>query len=251
MRIGFFDSGIGGITVLREALRLMPREDYLYYADTANLPYGTKTKDEVRRCVIDAADFIASIGVRALVVACNTATSVAVGDMRTRFDFPVIGMEPAVKPAVEHNGGSNKRILVTATPLTLKEEKLHNLIARLNGEDIVDLLPLPGLVTLAENFSFDRDAVYPYLRERLSACNLGDYDAVVLGCTHFVFYKEIFRELVPHAGIYDGNAGTVKNLMRLLDSGDRGTGDVVFYNSGIKTADAETIGKYRRLLDMP
>ncbi|NLT14535.1 MAG: glutamate racemase, partial [Clostridiales bacterium] len=162
MTIGMFDSGVGGITVLSDALKTIKNADFLYYADTRNVPYGTKTKEEVRGYVLGAADFLVRQGAGALVVACNTATSVAIEDLRRDYCIPVIGMEPAVKPAVENH--KDKRILVTATALALKEEKLKKLITRLDCEDIVDLLPLPGLVRFAENMEFDNSPVSAYLQ---------------------------------------------------------------------------------------
>jgi glutamate racemase len=120
-------------------------------------------------------------------VACNTATSVAIEDLRREYALPIIGMEPAVKPAVENH--KDKRGLVTATELTLREEKLRKLITRLDCEDIVDLLPLPKLVDFAERAVFDRDTVLGYISETLGECEPGRYQTVVLGCTHFIFYK--------------------------------------------------------------
>jgi glutamate racemase len=249
--IGFFDSGIGGVSVLYEALKMLPGEDYIYYADTKNVPYGTKPKDTVRKYVIDAADFIASQGVKALVVACNTATSIAIEDLRKRFDFPIIGMEPAVKPAVEKNGGG-KRVLVTATPLTIKEEKLKNLIQRLDGENIVDLLPLPGLVQFAEKLEFSDDVVIPHLREELSRFKGEDFGTIVMGCTHFSLYKDMFKKLYPNADVIDGSIGTVKNLKRILSEtgalgGGRGT--VEYFNSGEPVLDEEGMHKFDILLN--
>ena len=128
MKIGFFDSGIGGITVLNEAIKQLPNEDYIYFADTDNTPYGVKPKDEVKKYILAAIDFIYAKGVDAIVIACNTATSIAIEDLREKYNIPILGMEPAVKPAIEKNHSTNKRVLVTATPLTLKEEKLKNLM---------------------------------------------------------------------------------------------------------------------------
>jgi glutamate racemase len=130
MSIGVFDSGIGGLTVLKEAIKLMPHENYFYYADTKHVPYGTKPKDEVAGYIFDAVDFFARQGVEALVVACNTATSIAINDLRVKYSFPIIGMEPAVKPAVEKV--DHRRVLVLATPITVKEKKLHDLVERLD-----------------------------------------------------------------------------------------------------------------------
>lgn len=251
MRIGFFDSGIGGITVLYEALKMLPDEDYLYFADTLNVPYGTKPKDEVKKYIFNAVEFIISQGVKAIVIACNTATSVAIEELRIKYSIPLIGMEPAVKPAVDNK--INKRILVTATALTLKEEKLHNLITKLNSNNIIDLLPLPGLVQFAEKFEFNKQIILPYLREQLSGYDLNEYEAIVLGCTHFLFYEDMFRDLLPpHINIFDGNVGTVKNLKKVLtdaNSLNEGTGNIIYYNSGTKIEDEKELGKYRQLFE--
>ena len=239
MRIGFFDSGVGGITVLHEALCQLPAENYLYYADTQNVPYGTKGKEEVRRYILDAVDFMANKGIKALVVACNTATSIAIKELRTKYDFPILGMEPAVKPAVENN--CSRRVLVVATPLTLQEEKYRNLVAKLGHAHIIDGVALPELVEYAENFVFEEQIILNYLRQKLSYCNLDDYGTVVLGCTHFPFYKEIFHKLFPEETyIVDGNKGTVNYLKKVLVDNNlsscEGQGDIVFYSSGKEEA---------------
>lgn len=251
MQIGFFDSGIGGITVLHDTLKILPYEDYIYYADTLNVPYGSKSKDEVKKYIFDAAEFIVQKGVKALVIACNTATSVAIEDLRIKYSIPIIGMEPAVKPAVEKNENINKRVLVTATALTLKEEKLRNLITKLDNEHIVDLLPLPELVGFAERFDFSEETVLPYLKEQLLEYDLNKYETIVLGCTHFSFYKDMFRKLLPsNVDIIDGNMGTVKNLKRTLeeiDSLNEGSSKITFYNSGIEVQDENKLRKYSEL----
>ena len=230
--IGFFDSGIGGLTVLHEALRILPDERYLYYSDGDNAPYGVRPKEEVRELALRAAEFIANQGVKALVVACNTATSVAIETMRTAFDFPVIGMEPAVKPAVM--SGGRKRVLVFATELTLKEEKFKNLVARVDTNQVVDYLPLQELVMYAERFEFDEQKTTAYLRQKLHDIDLSRYGAVVLGCTHFIFFKKTMeRVLPPEIQIIDGNAGTVNNLKNKLDGHlYSGPGELSYYLSG-------------------
>ena len=241
MYIGFFDSGIGGITVLYEALKILPNEDYIYYADVSNVPYGNKPRDEIREYIFGATDFIINQGVKALVIACNTATSAAIEDLRKRYTIPIIGMEPAVKPAVEKNGNSHKRVLVTATAFTLKEEKLINLIEKLDNENIVDLLPLPGLVEFAEKFQYNEEIVGAYLQQELGKYDLNLYGTIVLGCTHFPIYRDIFRKLLPeNVDIIDGNMGTVKYLKRILEENgqiNEGTGQILFYNSGIEVDD--------------
>lgn len=251
MKIGFFDSGIGGITVLHKALKMLPHEDYLYYADTSNVPYGPKPKNEVKKYIFDAIEFIISQEVKVIVIACNTATSVAIEDLRAKYNIPIIGMEPAVKPAIKINKNTNKRILVTGTALTLKENKLKHLITKLNNEHIVDLLPLPGLVQFSEKFEFNEEIILPYLKEELNKYDLNNFETIVLGCTHFSFYKNMFEKLFPsNINIIDGNIGTVKNLERTLkemNSLNEGNGSITFFNSGFKIEDKTKLDKYNEL----
>lgn len=223
--IGFFDSGIGGLSVLHEALKKLPNEHFLYYADSDYAPYGVRPKSEVRDLLLQALDFLAERDPQAIVVACNTATSAAIEDARRRYAFPVIGMEPAVKPAVAA-AGPGKRVLVFATELTLREEKFHHLVARVDTEQQVDYQPLQELVAWAERFEFSDDVILPYLRHKLAAYDLSQYGAVVLGCTHFIFFKSAFEKILPSGvKILDGNLGTVNNLMaklpRALSAGPR------------------------------
>ncbi len=219
MKVGFFDSGIGGLTVLKTALDMIPEAEYIYYADSDNVPYGTKSKKEVKKYVFQAVEFLIACGIDALVIACNTATSIAVEALRAKYSIPIIAMEPAVKPAVEKV--KQKKVLVTATPLTIKEDKFHNLVRTIGAKDIVDALALPELVNFAEEFIFDREIINSYLLDELAPYQLEEYGTLVLGCTHFSFYKSFFKDVLP-AGIevIDGNYGTIKHLRnRLLDKG--------------------------------
>lgn len=248
MRIGFFDSGIGGLTVLYESLKQFPKADYIYYADTTHVPYGTKPKAEVKEFIFEAADFIIGQGINALVVACNTATSIAIKDLRHRYDLPIIGMEPAVKPAVEKT--KSKRVLVTATPLTLKEERFNDLVSRVDSEHKVDTLPLPGLVELAEKFDFSTVNTVQYLMDQMTGLNLEEYGTVVLGCTHFTYFKKAFKEIFsPSVDIIDGNSGTVKHMKCVLcdrypNEINSGDGKISFYSSGTREPDDSRFGKY-------
>ncbi|HHV65343.1 MAG TPA: glutamate racemase [Peptococcaceae bacterium] len=250
MKIGFFDSGVGGITVLSEALRQLPQEDYLYFADTDHVPYGLKTKEEVRKLVLEAVEFMWREGIKALVVACNTATSIAINDLRRKYSIPILGMEPAVKPAVENNG--SKRVLVTATPLTLQEEKYQNLVSKLDHAHIVDGVALPELVEYAERFIFAEEVIVPYLRQKLAKLDLAQYGTVVLGCTHFSYFKNSFQQVFPLAKIIDGSLGTVNHLKNTLLAqkliSDQGKGEVVFYTSGRKEGDDSRYYRYLELL---
>lgn len=254
MRIGFFDSGIGGLTVLHQALRFLPHEDYLFYADTLHVPYGEKTKDEVREYILDAVDFIAAQKVKALVIACNTATSIVIEELRTRYDFPVIGIEPAVKPAIERWAGKQKKVLVLATNLTLKEKKYNDLVQRIGQGESVDSLPLPGLVQFAENFVFDEEKIVPYLEKELSLFDLKQYGTVVLGCTHFPYFENSLRRVFPKdVDFISGSIGTAKHLKQILElknQVNQGTGDILFFKSGIKVEDTLLLANYHSLFEV-
>ena len=250
MRIGVFDSGIGGLSVLHEARKVLPDERYLYYADTAHVPYGTRPKEEVRGYVFEAVAFLRGQGCDAVVVACNTATSVTIDDLRAAFPMPLVGMEPAVKPAVQ--AGDHKRVLVFATEMTLREPKFHTLVSRVDNEGIVDYLSLQELVRFSEAFEFGADAVLPYLRSRLAGLDLASYGHVVLGCTHFIYFRPLIRTLFSEGTvILDGNAGTVQRLKHLvagLPPEGPGQGGVRFFHSGL-AAPPEGFLRYLDLLD--
>lgn len=248
MTIGLMDSGLGGLTVLAEALRRLPAENYLYMADTLHVPYGTKSRDEVQAYVLEVVQSMVQVGIDALVVACNTATSIAVDALRSKYSFPIIGMEPAVKPAVEMNRATGKRVLVFATPLTLRQPKYYALVSRVDEGGIVDSLPLPELVEYCESLQFDRKIIRDYMRAKLANYDLDQYGIVVLGCTHYPFYIDVLREVLPpHIEIVDGNAGTVRRLAALLHRygipAGRGNGQVRFMCSGGETAYIEKMGK--------
>lgn len=218
MKIGFFDSGIGGLTVLGHALKILPFADYIYYADIKHVPYGEKTKGEVRQYVQTAMDYMAEIKVDAVVIACNTATSVADAKLRRNYSFPIIGMEPAVKPAVAYCQEIGKKILVLATSLTLREEKFQQLIQRLDATAMVDTLALGGLVKFAEQFEFDTLAVNQYLQKEFAALELSDYGAVVLGCTHFPLYSKLLQQyFTAETVFFDGSVGAMNHLADILE----------------------------------
>ena len=215
MKIAIFDSGIGGLSVLHHARRVLPHEQFLFYADEDHVPYGTKPRSLVQQFVAQAFDFFMTQDVKAVVVACNTATSVAVPTMRRLYDLPIIGMEPAAKKALELDG--TRRVLVVATPITVTGEKMELLIERVDKDHLVDRLALPKLVEFAERMEFDSPAVEAYLREQLAPFSLEKYSALVLGCTHFNYFKPAFRRILSASMRFvDGNAGTVRELVRQL-----------------------------------
>ncbi|OME89800.1 MULTISPECIES: glutamate racemase [Paenibacillus] len=236
MRIAFFDSGLGGLTVLSAAMKKLPHEDFLFYADTLHVPYGTKDKEDVKSYIHHAMETIMKEEVKAIVVACNTATSMAISDLRKAYPIPVIGMEPAVKPAVEINRSSGKRILVLATPLTLKESKYRDLVRRVDSMHIVDSLPLPELVEHCEALNFDQKVMNAYFTKQFESFDMNEYGTIVLGCTHYPFYKRILTDLLPdHIRIIDGSKGTVNRLIQVLSDKEllssSGRQDVKLLNS--------------------
>ena len=250
MPIGFFDSGVGGVTVLAEALKQLPHEEYIYYADTQHVPYGPKPKDEIKGYIFSAVDYLAGCGIDALLVACYTATSVAVNELRQRYAFPVIGMEPAVKPAVKSTGGG-KRVLALATELTLKEAKFRDLVSAVDPEHIIDSLPMPELVELAENLTFDDAVVIPCLQKKFAVLDLVSYGTVVLGCTHFTFFRDSLRKvLAPGTNIIDGAEGTLRQLRHKLEAtgwqAGKSTGKITFCSSAGEQ-DAERLKKAFRI----
>jgi glutamate racemase len=212
--IGFFDSGAGGLTVLAAAVKRLPRESFLYYGDTAHAPYGSRSADEVRELSMAAGAMLYSRGCKALVVACNTATSAAVVSLRETLPIPVIGMEPAVKPAMQRGG----RILVMATPLTLREEKFKRLCSRCGAdEQNVIILPCPGLVEMVEQGKTWGAEVEQVLWKLFEGVDLDGVTAVVLGCTHYLFLRRALARLLPRdTAFVDGNDGTVRQLQWIL-----------------------------------
>lgn len=223
MTVGFFDSGIGGISVLEKAAAQLTHNQFLFYADSANVPYGTKTKQQIIEYVDHAVSFLHAQGADVIVLACNTATSAAANFLREKYPFPILGMEPAVKVASKTlDDNDATKIIVTATELTLKLEKLQTLIHRLGVTNHVEELSLQRLVEFAENNIFEGDVVNAYLQEQLSSCDVENASALVLGCTHFTFYKTLIRQimldltgnLIP---VVDGNEGTVNHLASIVE----------------------------------
>ena len=212
--IGLLDSGLGGIGVLGEALRQLPNEDYVYYGDTANAPYGDKTPEEVLGLVHQAVERLIELRCKAIVIACNTATSVSAGKLRQELDLPIIGMEPALKPASQLPGGG--KILVMATRVTLALPKFQALMAQY-GRDAVPV-PCPGLMECVERGELEGPKVTALLRQLLGPWLSQPVKAVVLGCTHYPFLRKTIAALFPEGTpLIDGNAGSIRQLRRRLE----------------------------------
>ena len=228
--IGVFDSGVGGIGTLAALRRELPQERFLFYGDTANAPYGTKSREEVMGCINRIMEHLLAQDVKAVVIACNTATAVAAAELRAKYTLPIIGIEPALKPA--HEMRRDGSILVLATPMTLKLEKFRALYERY-GEGAIPL-PCPGLMELVEREADDE--ARRYLLELFSPYDLTKVDAVVLGCTHYVFLRQVLKDILPDTvSVLDGNAGTARQLRRVLTANDLladGQGRITLETSG-------------------
>ena len=214
--IAVFDSGVGGISVLRHLLKRMPGEKYLYFGDSANAPYGSRTTEEVRQLTLAAAEMLLSENrIKALVIACNTATAAAVQDLRKKYpDLIVIGIEPALKLAADHFPGG--RVGVMATEVTLREEKFDSLLHRFDENCSVAKIPAPGLVQLIEQGKTEGEETEALLRQILGPY-IGKLDALVLGCTHYPFAaKAISRVLGEKVVLLDGGDGTARETKRRL-----------------------------------
>lgn len=233
--IAVFDSGLGGISVLRHLLRLMPGERYLYFGDSANAPYGSRPTSEVRDLTLAAAEqLMEEKPLKALVLACNTATAAAVKDLRQKYpDLIVIGIEPALKVAADHYPGG--RIGVMATEVTLREEKFDTLLHRFHENCSVTKIPMPGLVQLVEAGKTDSPEMDDLLRNLL-APHIGKLDAVVLGCTHYpLAARAISRVLGENVVLLDGGDGTARETRRRLAAEgllEEGGGELIMENSG-------------------
>ena len=200
--IGVFDSGVGGISVLRHLRKLMPGERFLYYGDSANAPYGRRSAPQVQQLTLAAAEKMMAYGLKALVVACNTATSVAIRTLREKYpELIVIGIEPAVKPAVDQFPGG--RIGVMATEVTLREEKFNALLRRFEVSATITKISAPGLVELVETGKANTKEAEILLSAILSPY-IGKLDALVLGCTHYPLTAGAIRKVLdqtpPGAG---------------------------------------------------
>lgn len=234
--IGVFDSGLGGISVLRACTALLPREDFLFFGDSANAPYGEKSLETVRALTLQGIQGLIAQGVKAVVVACNTATSAAITLLREKHPYlPIIGIEPAVKPAAQaHNSSS---VLVMATPLTIQEDKYQKLAAAFSHQANVISLPCKGLAELVEKGHLDGPEIDSYLQALFLPFRHCSVEYIVLGCTHYPFVRSAIRKNFGRpVEIIDGSDGTARQLKRQLEAAGLLTrretpGQVTFLNS--------------------
>ena len=230
--IAVFDSGVGGISVLRELVRQLPGENFLYFGDSANAPYGSRSTQQVRQLTLSAAQMLTQRGIKALVVACNTATAAAIELLRQTYpDTIIIGIEPALKLAADRF--PHGRIGVMATEVTLREEKLAHQLERFPQVQI-DLIPAPGLVELIEAGKAESPEAYALLDSLLSPY-AGRLAALVLGCTHYPFVRKTIGQILgSRTALLDGGEGTARQTRHCLEQAGllrEGTGSVQIENS--------------------
>lgn len=252
--IGFMDSGLGGLSVLREAVKIMPAEDFIYFGDSANAPYGTKPREEIRKLTFDVVEYLLSRGIKGLAVACNTATGAAVRDLRTMYpELPIVGIEPAVKPAVQGSNGG--RILVLATPMTIELQKFKTLLEQYKDRAEIVSVPCKGLMEFVENGDLEGENLSEYFEQNIAPYLTENTEGIVLGCTHYPFLKKHLEYFLKECQIplYDGSYGTAAELKRriaaaglLREEGRFGTVEIL--NS---LQDPSKIELSHRLLSLP
>lgn len=252
--VGFMDSGLGGLSVLREAIRIMPNEDFIYYGDSLNAPYGTKDQETIRKLTFHVVDKLLAQGIKGLAVACNTATSAAVRKLRKMYpELPIVGIEPAVKPAAVNNHGG--RVLVLATPMTIQQEKFHKLLDRYKDQAEIVPVPCKGLMEFVEQGDLEGKDVDIYFEEHLMPYLTDNTETIVLGCTHYPFLRHHLREFLGNRSIQiiDGSLGTSLELKRQLERKgllrqEQREGKIVIQNS---TGRQEQIALSWKLLRLP
>ena len=237
--IGFLDSGLGGASILREALRILPTENYIYYGDNLRAPYGDLSAEQITAFTFESAEFLIGKGIKAIVIACNTATATCIDKIRKTFALPVISVEPAIKPACSVPGEG--KVIMVATVATTRLKRYLDLQRSMPDPGRILNIPCQGLVERIEQGIWAADAYDDLMDAYLSPYKGMQVDAIVLGCTHYIFIKESFeryakRNFTGAAKLYDGNVATVNQLGRILQKNalenPHGSGQVEFFTSG-------------------
>ena len=218
--IGMMDSGFGGVSVLKEAAEYLQNERFVFYGDNGNAPYGTKATEEIKRLAIIGAERLMQHDVKCIVIACNTATSAAIEDIRAMYDIPVLSMEPAIKPALRDSGGEGI-VLMLATPATCSLERYQRLKERIDAKNQIIDVPCYGLVEMIEDEKKGSREYRKMVEHLLAPYRDEAVSGIVLGCTHFTFIeKELRAYCAEHMRgkcvLFDGRTGTVKHLKDVL-----------------------------------
>jgi glutamate racemase len=233
--IGVFDSGVGGLSILDEALRQLPQHDYIYLADSANAPYGEKSSDWIAGRSMVLCKYLASNGCDAIVIACNTATAQAIKQIRAELEIPIIGVEPGIKPAAMQT--KNGIVGVLATEATLKSDKFNALLETLPENCHVIKQSGAGLVPLIEAGKADSAEALDLLGQHLAPILDAGADTLVLGCTHYPFLRKAIRKLLGDSiTLVDTSEAVVKQLQRQIENLEyglqaQGRGTVIFISS--------------------
>lgn len=215
--IGFLDSGVGGVSVLNAIRKALPFEDFILYGDSANAPYGTKSEEMVQQLALNAANKLMAEGIKALVIACNTATGIAGDMLQKTLPIPVVGILPAVEPAQQLR--RKGEILVMATPNTIKSRAMQLLLEQ-HGENVIPL-GCPGLMEFVERGELDTPLLHDHLENLLSPYLHREIDVVALGCTHYPFLKKAIARFFPEdTAFIDGSARTLQDLLAAMEAKD-------------------------------
>jgi glutamate racemase len=233
--IGIFDSGVGGLSVVGELRTVLPHEEFVYLADAAYCPYGDRPLEEIRGRSLDVARFLVRQDAKLIVVACNSASGAALETLRESLNVPIVGMEPAVKPAALTT--RNGRVGVLATAATLQAERFDRLMANYAGDVEVVPQPAPGLVELVERGTTTGAEARAVLEPLLEPLRAARVDTVVLGCTHYPFLRsEISDILGPGVAVIDTGAAVARQVERVLTERDAkhpdGSGDLRIFTTG-------------------
>lgn len=214
--IGVFDSGVGGLSILDEALRQLPEHDYIYLADSANAPYGEKSSDWIAHRSLVLCRHLANQGCDAIVVACNTATAQAIKQIREQLSIPIVGVEPGIKPAAMQS--QNHIVGVLATEATLKSNKFNALLETLSNDCYFIKQASAGLVPLIESGNANSQDTLELLAKHLEPIRDAGADTIVLGCTHYPFLRKAIRKLLGDSiTLIDTSDAVVRQLKRQID----------------------------------
>lgn len=213
--IGLFDSGIGGTSIWKEIHELLPYEDTIYLADSKNAPYGQKLKEEIIHLSCKNTEFLLNQNAKIIVVACNTATTNAIKELRAKYDVPFIGIEPAIKPAALN---SQKHVIgILATQGTLNSELFHQTVQKFQGTTIIEQIGY-GLVPLIEDGNIYSEEMNQLLQSYLQPMIKANIDYLVLGCSHYPYLIPQIKKIVPsHIKIIDSGEAVARQTKKVLD----------------------------------
>ncbi len=250
--IGVMDSGMGGISVLRELASLLPQENFIFYGDSANAPYGSRDTEEIYELTENVVQKLIKRDVKAVVIACNTASSAAGQRLREEYpELPIVAIEPALKPAVI--SCPQGRVVVLATEATLREKKFARLLEEWKSKAEILKLPLPGLPEFVERGELDSPALRSFLQQFFDSLGDKPVDGVVLGCTHYPFVRRVIKDMLgPDVKIFDGAPGTARQLrrrlyLRNLLSDRQSPGQITWLNS---SPDSKMLELSQKLFDI-